>query len=96
MDRSALSMREHPISAESARDLKALFEGVGGSSLLTDEERERLNYFISEMDKVIGADSIDVLDSPEGTFFAGAYFLLFDLTYSHPGQVPPPFPDVED
>lgn len=82
-----------PIDGATAADLKALFEDVLRSSVLTGREYERTQYFIGEINKVVEADSLDAVEDPDTLFFAGAYFLLFELTYSHPGEVPPPFPE---
>jgi len=84
---------EQPITGESANDLKALFVGVRESTYLTSEEEDRTDFYISEINKVVEADSVDVLDSPDGLFWGGAYFILFELTGAHPGEVPPPFPE---
>jgi hypothetical protein len=87
---------EFPVDGSTAQDLKELFEGVLASIELSTRERERTEYFISEIDRVVEADSVDVLDNPDSLFFAGAYFLLFELTYAHPGEVPPPFPSENE
>ena len=84
---------EFPIDGQSAADLKALFEDVLGSSVLTAREAERTQYFIAEINKVVEADSLDAVEDAETLFFSGAYFLLFELTYAHPGDIPPPFPE---
>jgi len=84
---------EFPVDGASAQDLKELFEGVLASSVLTERELERTNYYIGEINKVVEADSLDAVSDPDTLFFSGAYFLLFELTYSHPGEIPPPFPE---
>ena len=50
---------------------------------------------MDKMQQAIDADSVEVLDSWEATFFAAAYFLLIELPGSHPGDVPPPWPEDE-
>ncbi len=84
---------EPEIGTQSAIDAHALLSAVLESEVIDNDERERAEYFISELDNVIAANDLSVLPSPEGFFFAACYFVLFELTYAHPGEVPPPFPE---
>ena len=84
---------EQEIGTQAAIDAKELLEAVLESEVIDGGERDQAEFLISELNKVIEADDIDVLGSPEGFFFAACYFVLFELTASHPGEVPPPFPD---
>jgi hypothetical protein len=84
---------EQPINAQSAQDLLKLFEGIRESSYLTSEEKDRADFYIEEISKVVESDDVNVLTSPDGIFWGGAYFMLFELTSAHPGEVPPPFPE---
>ncbi len=68
-------------------------DGVLDSSVLSIREIERAQYYIGELEKVVDADSLDGVENAEAMIFAGAYFLLFELTYAHPGEVPPLFPE---
>jgi hypothetical protein len=82
-----------PLDGQMASDAGELLGGVMASTFLTGDERIQAQFLLDKMQVAIDADSVEVLDSWEGTFFAAAYFLLIELPTSHPGVVPPPWPD---
>lgn len=81
-----------PIGADSARDLKLLFEGILASEHPTDDERATARSILDDLDRVIEADSIDAVENPQMLIFNAGYYLLFELAPNHPGPIPPPFP----
>ena len=74
------------------RDTVALFDAVLGSDLLTDAERASALGYRADFQLVADAGTVDVLDDPEQNIFDALWFVLFDLSAAHPGDVPPPFP----
>lgn len=85
-----------PMDGSMAADAGELLHGVMGSDYLTGDERTQAQFLLDQMQIAIDADSVEALDSWEGTFFAAAYFLLMELPVNHPGVVPPPWPDDGD
>jgi Zn-dependent M28 family amino/carboxypeptidase len=79
---------------QAAEDAMGLFSAVLDSDLLSESEREQAEYFQAELAGVIEADSMDALRHPESFFTAALYFLLFELGWAHPGEIPPPFPEA--
>ena len=75
-----------------AKQSQRLFKGALASELLTQEDREYAEYFMDELDRVIEVGGMEALDHPESFFTAALYFLLFELGWSYPGDIPPPTP----
>ena len=81
------------LNGEIAQEALALFDGVSESSVLTGAERLRNDTYRAELESVVASDDVNSLGNPDAFFFGAAYFVLFELTGAHPGDVPPPFPD---
>ena len=81
-----------PKDGTMASDAGELLKGVMGSEYLTGDERTQAQFLLDQMQVAIDANSVEALESWEGTFFAAAYFLLMELPVNHPGPVPPPWP----
>ena len=82
-----------PMDGSMAADAGELLHGVMGSSYLTESELVQAQFLLDQMQIAVDADSVEALESWEGTFFAAAYFLLMELPINHPGPVPPPWPE---
>ena len=81
------------LNAQMAGDALELFNGVEASSEITGSERIRNDSYREVLEAVVAADDISVIESPDAFFLGAAYFVLFELTSAHPGEIPPPFPD---
>jgi hypothetical protein len=56
-------------------------------------DRELADFYLTQLQWVIDADSQDVLDNPEVLYTATLYFLLFDMSLKYVGEIPPPWPE---
>ena len=83
------------IDGASAADFKRLPEGMLGSEVLNDDERQQIEEIIALADDAIEANSIDAVGNPTLYFFNTVKLLAFDLPQKYPGEVPPPFPGEE-
>ncbi len=85
-----------PLDVQSAKDVRKLGEGVLASEVLTDEERDRAEALMGQLDEVIESGSWDVLEKVQGGvdgWLGGTlFFLVLELPKVHPGEIPPPFP----
>ncbi len=82
-----------PLDGRTARDGVALFDGILHSGVLTNEEVLEASGFRATMAEAAEADSIgDVVENLDLFLFDAVYFVIFELTEAHPGEVPPPFP----
>ena len=79
----------------SAVDVRDLMLGYLSSEELNESEREYAEGVVAELDAAIEADDISVLGDLTVFTIQVAYFVMFELGYSHPGPVPPPFPEEE-
>ena len=82
-----------PLDGQAARDIKSLMTGLLSSEELSDSERDYAMWVISKLDEAIAADDLSVVGNVEGFSVAVAYFVMFELGESHPGPIPPPFPE---
>ena len=76
-----------------AKDVRKLFEGLMESEYMNGSEKDYARWFMGELDKIIEADNMDAVANAEALIIAGEYFVLFELGESHPGPIPPPFPE---
>lgn len=84
---------EQPLNGQTARDGVELFDGILHSSYLTNAEILEANGYRTTMAEAAEADSIeDVVDNVDLFLFDAVWFVMFELTEAHPGEVPPPFP----
>ena len=81
------------LNGEMAGEALALFDGVSESTVLTGAERLRNDNYRAELQAVVDSDDVNSLGNPDAFFFGAAYFVLFELTGAHPGDIPPPFPE---
>lgn len=80
-----------PMGADTARDARRITEAILASAVPTAEEKVMAAGIQGELDKVIEKGSFAALGDSE-QFFKGVVVFLFQLTKSHPGPIPPPFP----
>ncbi|HJN74606.1 MAG TPA: M20/M25/M40 family metallo-hydrolase [Myxococcota bacterium] len=81
------------LAPEHAADARALVAGYLGSEHLSDSERAEVESILHDLDAIIEADNLDVVDNPEGLFVYAMYYLVFELPGEHIGEIPPPFPE---
>ena len=79
-----------PVHAADARDLVV---GYLGSEYLGKSDRSEVETLLADLDAIVAADSLDVVDNPDALFVYAVYFLVFELPSEYPGEVPPPFPE---
>jgi hypothetical protein len=70
-----------------------LFEGVAAYEELTSVEKVKADEYVATLKAVAEFDDISIVGDPDLFFFEATYFILFDLGASHPGPIPPPFPE---
>ncbi|MBI3273055.1 MAG: M20/M25/M40 family metallo-hydrolase [Planctomycetes bacterium] len=82
-----------PITAESALAASVIFRGLLRSTSLTEAERTTIGFLFGELEKIekFGRRK---LDAHALQTLGKAFFFLFQLGYTHPGLVPPPFPEA--
>lgn len=80
------------LDVQSARDIRALGQGVLGSAVLTQAERAKAEQLLAQLDAVIDAEDWSVVGSRDAFLADALSFLVLSLTGAHPGEVPPPFP----
>lgn len=78
---------------QTAQDALPLFEGVAAYEELTSVERVKADEYVATLKAVAEFDDVSILGDPDLFFFEATYFILFDLGASHPGPIPPPFPE---
>ncbi|MCB9760573.1 MAG: M28 family peptidase [Alphaproteobacteria bacterium] len=78
------------LSEVDAADAAALMEGVLGSTHLTAGERNQAEDFRDTFAEA-AAEGVD--DDTPAAYLQAAFFLMFELTRAHPGEIPPPFPE---
>ena len=81
------------LTVEDARDAATLMEGVLGSSELSADERSTAEDLRDTLADIADRGDSAALDELSSTYITAAFFLLFTLTESHPGPVPPPLPE---
>lgn len=81
------------IGRESATDLIALLDGILTSTVLTSEERTRVEEIRARVVDVQRADTIEAIPNSEAFLVDAVFFTMFLLSIEHPGEVPPPFPE---
>jgi Zn-dependent M28 family amino/carboxypeptidase len=79
------------MTAQTGRDAKVVVEGCLSSKLLTPRERKRGERLRAGLEKVIAAGGPEALEDPKRFFYECVAF-LFQVSRSHPGAIPPPFP----
>lgn len=84
-------MGAQTLSADDCAEAAALLEGTLGSAELTDGERTTAEDLRDTLTEAAESGVID--DGVEGAYLSAAIFLILDLTESHPGEVPPAWPD---
>jgi hypothetical protein len=67
--------------------------GLKSSGFLNVSEREYADFVLELVDQAIEADDLNAVGNLEAFSVAVAYFVMFDLGASHPGPIPPPFPE---
>lgn len=83
------------MTTETAKDARVVLAGVLRSQAINDAERQTTEQMLATVDQAIAAGSLQAIENPRG-FFTKAVLFLFQLSYMHPGEIPPPFPaDVE-
>lgn len=79
------------IDAQSGIDARPLLVGLAQSKELTASEQETARKMMAVMDRMTTAGRIDVIENPR-MFFNRTVMFLFQLSYVHAGNGPPPFP----
>ena len=92
-DRTYSFNADVPLDAEAARGVKDLMEGLRGSDVLNVSEREYADFVLEQVAVAIEANDLSAVGNVEAFSIAVAYFVMFELGESHPGPIPPPFPE---
>jgi len=82
-----------PLDGEAARGVQDMILGLKSSGFLNVSEREYADFVLELVDQAIEADDLNAVGNLEAFSVAVAYFVMFDLGASHPGPIPPPFPE---
>lgn len=86
---------EPALDVSHAVDVKVILDGTLGSEVLTAGERNQVQGFADQLDMVIDAGTFEVLPSPVTWFASAVAVIALSLPRTHPGEVPPPFPETQ-
>ncbi len=92
-DRSYSFDADVPLDGAAAQGVKDLIEGLLASGSLNVSEREYAHFVLDQVAVAIEADDLHAVGNLEAFSIAVAYFVMFELGESHPGPIPPPFPE---
>jgi hypothetical protein len=81
-----------PFDVQTARDVREFVVGILTSKELDENERTRAVALLAQLDTVIETGSYDAIGDLEVFVTTTLFFLVFELTGAHPGEVPPPLP----
>ena len=76
-----------------AQEAVRLLQDMLTSKYPNAADRELADFYLTQLNWVVDADSQDVLDNPEVLYTATLYYILFDMSLKYAGEIPPPWPD---
>ncbi|MCB9791142.1 MAG: M20/M25/M40 family metallo-hydrolase [Alphaproteobacteria bacterium] len=92
-DARYVDLGEQPLSTRDAQHGVTLLDGALATGRLDEEETTLAERMRREFQQMV--DTGEIPDDAGALYVQTAFFLLFDLTRAHPGEVPPPWPEGE-
>jgi hypothetical protein len=86
------NLGEQQLTPEDASEMSNFLQGVLGSRLISDAERDTAADLLAQFQAVVKENDVTAVENIDDLYYQTALFAMFRLTTSNPGNIPPPFP----